>query len=213
MNQLTASKKELSTTFDRISYYMAELDPEGFILDINQAFLHFVDRECVGRHLSTVLDFPEEGAAVLKRLLDAAETGGKHKKEEVQVGKSILEIEVFPIDDPKGNVEKMLFMADDVTGVRMAERQLLQDNKMIAVGQLAAGVAHEIRNPLGVIRNYCYVLKNMDDEDTQKQAIQAIERSVDTSGKIIENLLNFSRVSHRTVESFLIKSILMICCF
>ena len=73
---------------------------------------------------------------------------------------------MFPIMSPKGEVEKLLFMASDVTGVRMAERQMLQDNKMIAVGQLAAGVAHEIRNPLGVIRNYCYVLKTMKDENS-----------------------------------------------
>ena len=75
-----------------------------------------------------------------------------------------MEIDVFPIDNATGKVEKLLFIAKDVTKERMAERQMLQDNKMIAVGQLAAGVAHEIRNPLGIIRNYCYVLKNMEGE-------------------------------------------------
>ena len=102
-------------------------------------------------------------------------------------------------------IEKLLFMASDITGERMAERQMLQDNKMIAVGQLAAGVAHEIRNPLGVIRNYCYVLKHMKDEESQIQAVQAIEKSVVTAGDIIENLLNFSRVSNKRISEVLIK--------
>ncbi len=85
----------------------------------------------------------------------------------------------------------------DVTEARNNERQLLQNNKMIAVGQLAAGVAHEIRNPLGLIRNYCYVLKETDYSDyiNRDEAIAVIERSVEKSSRIIDNLLNFSRLS------------------
>ena len=92
-------------------------------------------------------------------------------------------------------------MAMDVTREKMAERQLLQDNKMIAVGQLAAGVAHEIRNPLGIIRNYCYVLKTMSDDSVKEKAIEQIEKSVDKSGAIINSLLNFSRVSSSNGET------------
>lgn len=71
-------------------------------------------------------------------------------------------------------------MIIDVTDARNAERQMLQDNKMIAVGQLAAGVAHEIRNPLGLIRNYCYVLKEVDANDpaTRNEAIRVIENQL-----------------------------------
>lgn len=86
-------------------------------------------------------------------------------------------------------------MAIEVTEERMAKRQMLQDNKMIAIGQLAAGVAHEIRNPLGIIRNYCYVLKTMEDEEVRAKAIEEIERAVESSGSIINDLLDFSRIS------------------
>ena len=90
----------------------------------------------------------------------------------------------------------------DVTEARNTERQMLQNHKMIAVGQLAAGVAHEIRNPLGLIRNYCYVLKEIDYRDyiTRDEAIDVIERSVDKSSRIIANLLNFSRLSTNKKE-------------
>lgn len=205
LNQLMASKKELQTTFDGISYYMAELDLEGYILNINRSFLNFVKKDCLNRHISQVITVREEETDALTGLLEDVRNNGRYSKAEVYFGNSILEIEGFPIEGPKGSLEKILFMAEDVTGKRMAERQLLQDNKMIAVGQLAAGMAHEIRNPLGVIRNYCYVLKNMKDEESQKKAVDGIERSVETSGKIIENLLNFSRVSNKTIESFFLR--------
>jgi polar amino acid transport system substrate-binding protein len=93
-------------------------------------------------------------------------------------------------------------MMVDVTETRNTERQMLQNHKMIAIGQLAAGVAHEIRNPLGLIRNYCYVLKEIDDGDVvnRDEAIDVIEKSVEKSSRIIDNLLNFSRLSTNKKE-------------
>lgn len=200
MKQLVASKQEMQTTFNSVSYYMAELTPEGVILDINRAFLNYVNRECMGKDITEVLQFPRKMREELQEMLRYTGNTGKRASREITMKRQLLEVNVFPIMSPKGEVEKLLFMASDVTGVRMAERQMLQDNKMIAVGQLAAGVAHEIRNPLGVIRNYCYVLKTMKDENSQAQAVQAIEKSVDTAGNIIDNLLNFSRVSSKVKE-------------
>lgn len=205
MDQLTASKQEMQTTFNGVSYYMAELDPDGMIVDINEAFLKYVKTEPMGRHITEVLELPEELEAVIREGIETTKRSGKGNLKELALKRVILEVNIFPIRSAKGEVEKLLFMASDITGERMAERQLLQDNKMIAVGQLAAGVAHEIRNPLGLIRNYCYVLKNMEDEEAKAQAIQIIEKSVDTSNKIIDNLLNFSRRSDQHLEKVQIK--------
>lgn len=205
MNQLTASKQEMQTTFNGVSYYMAELDPDGIILDINKAFLNYVNRESMGRPIWEVLELPEDLRGALQDMMEKTKATQAGTSKELTLQRIILEINLFPILSPKGEAEKLLFMASNVTGERMAERQMLQDNKMIAVGQLAAGVAHEIRNPLGIIRNYCYVLKNMKDESLQEQAVQIIEKSVDTAGDIIDNLLNFSRISNKRIETVRIK--------
>lgn len=205
MNQLIASKQEMQTTFNGVSYYMAELDPNGTILDINTAFLNYVNRDALGRSIADVLELSDELRQTLKDMLDHTKDTRQGTSREVTLKNHILEINIFPIMNSKGEAEKLLFMASDVTGVRMAERQMLQDNKMIAVGQLAAGVAHEIRNPLGIIRNYCYVLKNMKSPEAQDQAVQVIEKSVDTAGHIIDNLLDFSRISKTSSEEVYIK--------
>lgn len=202
MNQLIASKQELKTTFNGVSYYLAELDTNGMILDINTAFFNFVDRDCVGKYIGSVFDVPEEH---FDEMIQETIENRSGSAREITFKRKMFEMNIFPIRGQKGEIEKLLFMASDVTKEKMAERQLLQDNKMIAVGQLAAGVAHEIRNPLGIIRNYCYVLKNMKDEATQKQAIQVIEKSVDTAGNIIDNLLNFSKISNQNIEEVYLK--------
>lgn len=190
MNQLTASKAEMQTTFNGVSYYMAELSPDGEILDINKAFLEYVGEEALGKSIGKIL--PDES---ITEMIECTSSTGKETSKEINLKRKVLEINIFSITD-----SKLLFMASDITGERMAERQLLQDNKMIAVGQLAAGVAHEIRNPMGLIRNYCYVLKNIKDPEKEGRAIEGIEKSVEASNKIIDSLLNFSRVSQRKAE-------------
>ena len=205
MNKLTESKKELKTTFGSVGYCMAELSLQGRIMDINRAFYDFVPGDVANRELWEVMDFEDKDRAFIKDAILNVSRYGPLSNFEVKLRKCTMEIDVFPIDNATGKVEKLLFIAKDVTKERMAERQMLQDNKMIAVGQLAAGVAHEIRNPLGIIRNYCYVLKNMEGENLRATAIENIEKAVDTSGDIIESLLNFSRVSSKIRKNIDVK--------
>ena len=198
MQKLTESKKELKTTFNGVNYYLAELDLEGGIQDINRAFYNAIQADIIGRKIWSVLDLDDEN----RQKLEAAVNEHTHKKIDINMRRKVLDIDIFPIENASGSVDKLLFMGEDVTNKMMAERQLLQDNKMIAVGQLAAGVAHEIRNPLGIIRNYCYVLKNMNDNaEVKDKAIEHIEKAVDNSGAIINNLLNFSRASSKEGEA------------
>lgn len=71
---------------------------------------------------------------------------------------------------------RILVSIEDNTNEIISRKQMLQHNKMIAVGQLAAGFAHEIRNPLGIIRNYCYVLKSkLTNQD------QLIDKSISSN--------------------------------
>ena len=196
MEKLNESKKELKTTFNGVSYYLAELDLNGVVLDINRYFFEVVHKNVTNSNIYDILEMDEEGRASLQEMMERASRGEYTESREITRKQDIFEVDIFPIEGAKGVVEKLLFMARDITGEVMAERQMLQDNKMIAVGQLAAGVAHEIRNPLGIIRNYCYVLKNMDvDMEIRDKAIGHIEAAVDRSGAIINNLLNFSRAS------------------
>lgn len=210
MEELVSSQNEMRTTFNGVSYLMAELDTEGVVLDINKAFLEFLDerrQDIIGRSFMEIWNLSNDVKEKINQAVKGTSLNKISQNLEITDENQIFEVGVFPINNTRNQLEKILLIANDVTGVRAAKRQIIQDNKMIAVGQLAAGVAHEIRNPLGIIRNYCYLLKTMDPKDTEKRAtaLQVIEKSVETSGKIINNLLNFSRISTNDKEMVWLK--------
>ena len=97
-------------------------------------------------------------------------------------------------------------MMEDVTVQKINQEKLTQENKMSAVGQLAAGVAHELRNPLGIIRNSTFLLnEDWNDMQMREMAIESIDSSIERAGKIIDNLLNFSRINQSIDEDIALR--------
>lgn len=89
-----------------------------------------------------------------------------------------------------------LIQIEDCTEKVFTERKFRQESKMIAVGQLSAGLAHEIRNPLGLIKNYSYILRDFAEDDMASHSLDVIGESADRIDHLIENLLRFSRLSN-----------------
>lgn len=99
-----------------------------------------------------------------------------------------------------GKIKNILVVIQNVTKERLSERQILQENKMAAIGQLAAGMGHEIRNPLGIIRSHSYILRSITDDEKMHRSLNYIDNSVERASKIIENVLEFSRITDGSKE-------------
>jgi signal transduction histidine kinase len=80
--------------------------------------------------------------------------------------------------------------------LRNAQEQLVRHEKLAVLGQLAGGVGHELRNPLGVINSAVYYLKLVqpDADEKIKKYHSIIEQEVNTAGRIINDLLDFGRI-------------------
>lgn len=92
-------------------------------------------------------------------------------------------------------------IAKDLTKLKIMMDQLSASEKMASVGQMAAGVAHEINTPLGIILGYSQLLMDeFADGSEQHQGLQVIERQTKASRKIVADLLKFSRQSGSTRE-------------
>jgi PAS domain S-box-containing protein len=99
----------------------------------------------------------------------------------------------------KGLTEKedtIHFLVKDIEQRRQVEEQIAQADKLASIGQLSAGIAHEINNPMGIILGYTQLLLRNEDQNSEKYAdLKTIEKHVRNCKSIVEGLLNFARTS------------------
>ena len=81
--------------------------------------------------------------------------------------------------------------------LHQAQEQLIRHERLAILGQLGGGIAHELRTPLGAIKNMAYFLNMVLDkpDDEIKEALEVIDKEVNTSAKIINSLLDYARPS------------------
>ena len=90
----------------------------------------------------------------------------------------------------------------DMTRLRTITEQLINHEKMASVGEMAAGVAHEINTPLGIILGYTQLMMDDFDEDSEPYTtMQVIERQTKVCRRIVADLLKFSRQAESTKTS------------
>ncbi|PLX84134.1 MAG: hypothetical protein C0614_05210 [Desulfuromonas sp.] len=99
-----------------------------------------------------------------------------------------------PLRDETGRVIGALSMVKDITDSVRLQEQTIRAGQLVALGELAAGVAHEINNPINGIINYAQILLNNSAESSREQDIlQRIQREADRIATIVKELLFFSR--------------------
>lgn len=98
------------------------------------------------------------------------------------------------VDGPDGAPSAMLAVRTDVGERKRLEEQLRQADKMAALGELTAGVAHELNNPVAAISAHAQLLARSPDEGVRKRA-DGILRMVERASRIGKSLLTFSRSS------------------
>lgn len=100
-----------------------------------------------------------------------------------------------PILNEKGKIIKIIGTTQDITERFKIQMQMIQSNKMASLGEMASGIAHEINNPLAIIKMAALQLqKNITpDNAILKSSVARIDSTVDRISKIIQGLRTFSR--------------------
>jgi PAS domain S-box-containing protein len=127
-------------------------------------------------------------------LMKAAFDSGKTQQCEFETsnGES-FEQAYTPIVDIDGK-QKTVVLLRDVTSEKNAKAAMLQAEQLAALGELAAGVAHEINNPINGVINYAQILINKyNDHELIRDIAERVVRESDRIARIVEGLLFFSR--------------------
>ncbi|WP_069872083.1 transporter substrate-binding domain-containing protein [Fusibacter sp. 3D3] len=202
-SELSLMRDELQITFDGMAHLLVLIGEDRIIYNLNAAFSNYVGYS--KSHIKqTVIDqYPLLSAieSQYKNLqadpMASFVAMNKEAKFDLKFKAYFYSVECYPLKSQHSAGESLLIMISDVTESKFQEDKLSHSNKMMAIGRLAAGVAHELRNPLGVVRNSTFILESEAQMDTPDAtyAIRAINNAVKRASGIIDNLLNFSRLS------------------
>jgi signal transduction histidine kinase len=141
--------------------------------------------------------------------VDATRLSGKAHRLEMIHPKTqeVWQINNFPLKDENGEVLMVIEHARNITEHRQLEGKLIQSEKLSTLGEMAAGIAHEINNPVGVVSMFAQLaaeeLREMEQTEDVLEKIQVIEEHSQQIGKIVKDLLQFARKSEgekRVVE-------------
>ncbi|MFZ5563276.1 MAG: ATP-binding protein [Thermodesulfobacteriota bacterium] len=106
----------------------------------------------------------------------------------------VLDIGASPIRDDAGRVSGYLLLLKDLTGIRRLEKEVARSRRLAAIGKLAAGVAHEIRNPLSSIKGFAtYFKEKFSDSERDRKTADTMIYEVERLNRAVTQLLEFAR--------------------
>jgi PAS domain S-box-containing protein len=196
---LVKSEEKYRSLVESAEDLIFTVDREGRFQSLNTFTARFFGgppEAFVGRPISSA--FPEPSAGHLTGLIAQVHTSAKSLREEFELPmderSAWISAHFMPVKTDAGEAGSILCIARDITETKNLQRQLVNAEKLASLGTLAAGVAHEINNPLGVILGFCeLLLRKAEPGSQQYDDLKTIERQGLLCKETVENLLSFAR--------------------
>jgi two-component system NtrC family sensor kinase len=174
---------------DAVPYALCLVDANGRARRANRAFatlVHAPTTAIAGRPwLALVPPAWGEGLAA------ALATPGSGSEVQLRAGTRTFAVSAYPIGPVPGD---SVLVFEDQTDRRRLQDQLIQSEKMSAIGQLIAGIAHDLNNPLASVIGFAdFLLEGQDVPPALVEPVRVIQQEAERAANIVRNLLNFAR--------------------
>ena len=175
---------------DAISPALCIVDRSGAIRRANRAFADLVNAppaSLIGMPWQAFV--PPEWSTDLQRALDQQGAG---REVELRTGERTYAVTAVPISGTDRSAVVLLF--DDQTERRRLQDQLIQSEKMSAIGQLIAGIAHDLNNPLASVVGFADFLAEVPNVPPSiREPLTVVREEAERASSIVRNLLGFAR--------------------
>jgi PAS domain S-box-containing protein len=195
-------ERHLAIVVESTSEIILSTDPEGRILSWNQSAEQIsgcTSHEVEGQHFYQFCA-PQHQADVRRLFSEPKEAKTPQRPEWDLVTKSGKEVPVSwlcsPMMDDQGETIGIVAVGRNLTESRKLEAQLLQAEKLAALGVMAGGIAHELRNPLAICSSSAQFLMGREiTPEFRVECAQKLQEGMRRASAIIEHLLKFTRPS------------------
>ena len=194
------SLRRLATVIEQSADGVVILDIDGCIEYVNPAYERITgnSRDEVHGKLLGIFENNAQNAKIhddIEESLKSGKTWTGTMQNIKKDGKTFNEsITISPVFDTSGALIEYVASMRDITRQVVLEQQLLQSQKMEAIGQLAGGVAHDFNNLLTAILGYSEILRNnLDGQDRLKKDVDEITKASNRAAGLTRQLLAFSR--------------------
>ncbi len=181
--------EKLRRVLDGTPDVIVATDGAGRVTEFNRAAEDLTGvfaKEALGQPLDKV--FPEA----------AIHVGAGRKGRELTLTRpdgsaSEIHLVTAPLTDAEGDTAGSVLLGTDVTDLRRAEKSLAQAERLSSLGEVVAGVAHELNNPLSAVLGYAQLLQANPGRDGLERDLSRIVESARRCQRIVVNLLSFAR--------------------
>jgi len=199
LSKIEKSRNEWVTTFDSIQDLISIHDNDFNIIRVNRALADKFGcepRELIGRKCHILFhndDSPNKSCVHKKTTGSCTRAGAEIDRVYIE---GDFKVTTFPIFGEDGKVIATVHIGRDVTQEKVMEQRLMHSEKMASLGNLVAGIAHELNNPLMGIMGFSQLLMETAGDkkvDDIKDRLDRIFRESIRASKIVQNLLTFAR--------------------
>ena len=200
VNALAQTLQETKTLNDLIIENAADgviaIDKRGDVTTMNPAaeqITGYTLHELVGQSYAKLFSNTQFYSPVL----DTLEHGTEHVAQEISFPgrERVIEISVTTsrIHNAHGELIGALVIFSDLTARKETQRRLAQTERLATLGELMAGIAHEVRNPLTAIRGYVQIIRQQTSQPEHQEYLSVVLNEIDSINRVIQQLLDFSR--------------------
>jgi PAS domain S-box-containing protein len=204
---LIEAKNFLESIVEKAGDAISVVDLEGKVLYWNEGaerIYGYRKSEVQGKKLSEILyprDEKEKAKEekLMERVVERIKKGeaipNLEVKRQTKDGKEIItSMTLSPLRDAEGKITGVSRICKDITDLKKAEERLTLAERLSSLGELSAGVAHELRNPLAGIKINTQVLSRKKDlPEMEKKLLKSTEEGIEKIQKIVDDMLHFAK--------------------
>jgi C4-dicarboxylate-specific signal transduction histidine kinase len=200
-DRIKQSAKEWETTFDSIADMVSIQDTEFRLIRVNRKFAETFKKkpeELIGKTCYEVF-FGANDAIAGCPLADCPYKKMMETKEPAMMEYYVpvlgmnLEVTASPLRNKNDEIIGCVYVARDITGRKRMEENMVITDRLASIGELVAGVAHEINNPLTSVIGYLELILNGDVPDRMKEDIAIAHHEAARAAEVVGGLLAFAR--------------------